>query len=138
LATSIKRHIAAVRHEGQGAIDLFYYSGHGAANPETKVNYLIPVGRITAAASNWLSARNPTSKRRSVCWRAAAVRDEDQGREHYPKPPDAANYPKACAVLEEAAATAPASAAASLSSSRMRLSACSSQRGLAARAGRPL
>jgi hypothetical protein len=40
---AIKRHIAAVRREGQGAISFVYYSGHGAADPNTKINYLIPV-----------------------------------------------------------------------------------------------
>jgi uncharacterized caspase-like protein len=40
---AIKRHIAAVRKEGQGAISFVYYSGHGAADPDTKINYLIPV-----------------------------------------------------------------------------------------------
>jgi hypothetical protein len=40
---AIKRHIAAVRREGQGAISFVYYSGHGAADPDTKINYLIPI-----------------------------------------------------------------------------------------------
>src|SRR5215510_16245550 len=40
---AIKRHIAMVRREGQGAISFVYYSGHGAADPDTKINYLIPV-----------------------------------------------------------------------------------------------
>jgi uncharacterized caspase-like protein len=40
---AIKRHIAAVRKEGQGTISLVYYSGHGAADPDTKINYLIPI-----------------------------------------------------------------------------------------------
>jgi hypothetical protein len=40
---AIKRHIAAVRREGEGAISIVYYSGHGAADPDTKINYLIPV-----------------------------------------------------------------------------------------------
>ena len=40
---AIKRHIAAVRSEGEGAVSFFYYSGHGAADPDTKINYLIPV-----------------------------------------------------------------------------------------------
>ena len=40
---AIKRHIAAVRREGEGAISFVYYSGHGAADPDTKINYLIPV-----------------------------------------------------------------------------------------------
>jgi len=40
---AIKRHIWNVRRDGQGAIGFVYYSGHGAADPETKINYLIPV-----------------------------------------------------------------------------------------------
>jgi hypothetical protein len=40
---AIKRHIAMVRREGQGTISFVYYSGHGAADPDTKINYLIPV-----------------------------------------------------------------------------------------------
>ena len=40
---AIKRHIQAVRREGQGAISFIYYSGHGAADPDTKTNYLIPI-----------------------------------------------------------------------------------------------
>jgi hypothetical protein len=45
---AIKRHIAAVRREGQGAISFVYYSGHGAADPDTKINYLIPVDVASA------------------------------------------------------------------------------------------
>jgi uncharacterized caspase-like protein len=40
---AIKRHTVTVRHEGQGTIGLLYYSGHGAADADTKTNYLIPV-----------------------------------------------------------------------------------------------
>ena len=39
---AIQRHADQVRRAGPGAISFFYYSGHGAANPETNVNYLIP------------------------------------------------------------------------------------------------
>ena len=45
---AIKRHIAAVRKGGQGAIRFIYYSGHGAADPDTKINYLIPVDLANA------------------------------------------------------------------------------------------
>jgi Caspase domain len=56
---AIKRHIAALRCEGQGAISLFYYSGHGAANPQTKVNYLIPVDVADADDKDlWLYSIN--------------------------------------------------------------------------------
>src|SRR5262249_42686215 len=41
--TAIKRHAATVRHEGSGTISLLYYSGHGAADADTRTNYLIPV-----------------------------------------------------------------------------------------------
>lgn len=40
---AIKRHAATVRREGQGTISLVYYSGHGAADPDTRTNYLIPI-----------------------------------------------------------------------------------------------
>jgi hypothetical protein len=40
---AIKRHVASVRREGPGTISFVYYSGHGAADPDTKINYLIPV-----------------------------------------------------------------------------------------------
>jgi hypothetical protein len=43
LDVAIKRFIADVRSKGRGAISFFYYSGHGAANPDTQINYLIPV-----------------------------------------------------------------------------------------------
>src|SRR5262249_53922792 len=44
----IKQHIQTVRPEGQGAISFVYYSGHGAASADTKLNYLIPVD-VTSA-----------------------------------------------------------------------------------------
>jgi uncharacterized caspase-like protein len=40
---AIKRHISKIREAGSDAISFFYYSGHGAANPATPINYLIPV-----------------------------------------------------------------------------------------------
>jgi uncharacterized caspase-like protein len=40
---AIKRFVTEVRAKGKGTISFFYYSGHGAANPETQINYLIPV-----------------------------------------------------------------------------------------------
>jgi uncharacterized caspase-like protein len=39
----INRHIDNVRRAGDGAISFIYYSGHGAAKPDTSVNYLIPI-----------------------------------------------------------------------------------------------
>ena len=38
-----KTHIQQVRRAGKDAISFFYYSGHGASDPETHINYLIPV-----------------------------------------------------------------------------------------------
>jgi hypothetical protein len=32
---AIKRHAVAVRREGQGTVSLLYYSGYGAADPDT-------------------------------------------------------------------------------------------------------
>jgi uncharacterized caspase-like protein len=40
---ALKRHVIEVRRAGRNAISFFYYSGHGVANPETQINYLIPV-----------------------------------------------------------------------------------------------
>ena len=57
--TAIKRHIQAVRREGEGTISFVYYSGHGAADPDTKINYLIPVD-VTSAddESLWINSLN--------------------------------------------------------------------------------
>ena len=41
--TALKRYVTDVRRAGAGALSFFYYSGHGAANPETQINYLIPI-----------------------------------------------------------------------------------------------
>lgn len=41
--SALKRYVAQVRRAGQGALSFFYYSGHGIANPDTQINYLIPV-----------------------------------------------------------------------------------------------
>jgi TPR repeat protein/peptidoglycan hydrolase-like protein with peptidoglycan-binding domain len=50
--TAIKRYIVDVRRGGPDAIGFFYYSGHGAANPDTGVNYLIPVDVEDADSAN--------------------------------------------------------------------------------------
>ena len=74
---AIKRHIAAARREGQGAISLFYYSGHGAANPETKVNYLIPVDVANADDKDlWLYSINLNTL-------VDNLRDQASGATHY-------------------------------------------------------
>src|SRR5215831_15092308 len=48
LDAEIKRYIASLRREGPGVVSFFYYSGHGAADPDTKINYLIPVDVVNA------------------------------------------------------------------------------------------
>ena len=40
---ALKRYVTEVRRAGRGSISFFFYSGHGVANPETQLNYLIPV-----------------------------------------------------------------------------------------------
>lgn len=40
---AIKRYVSRVRDAGTDTISFFYYSGHGAANPITHINFLIPV-----------------------------------------------------------------------------------------------
>jgi hypothetical protein len=57
--TAIKRHAQAVRREGEGAISFLYYSGHGAADPDTKINYLIPVDAANAEDDDlWINSLN--------------------------------------------------------------------------------
>src|SRR6516164_9439727 len=46
--TALKRHIQQVRRAGRDTISFVYYSGHGAADPDTQINYLIPVDVSTA------------------------------------------------------------------------------------------
>jgi hypothetical protein len=41
--SALKRYVTEVRRAGRRSISFFYYSGHGVANPETQLNYLIPV-----------------------------------------------------------------------------------------------
>jgi hypothetical protein len=41
--TALRRHIQQVRRAGRDTISFVYYSGHGAADPDTQINYLIPV-----------------------------------------------------------------------------------------------
>ena len=40
--TALRLHVRRVRRAGRDTISSVYYSGHGAANPDTKTNYLIP------------------------------------------------------------------------------------------------
>jgi uncharacterized caspase-like protein len=48
-----------VRREGEGTISFVYYSGHGAADPDTKINYLIPID-VTSADDEtlWINSLN--------------------------------------------------------------------------------
>lgn len=41
--SGLKRYVDEVRLAGPGALSFFYYSGHGVANSETQINYLIPI-----------------------------------------------------------------------------------------------
>ena len=40
---ALKRYVREVSRAGPDAISFFYYSGHGMSNPDTKINYLIPI-----------------------------------------------------------------------------------------------
>src|SRR5262245_21639948 len=40
---ALKRYVIEVRRAGRNALSFLYYSGHGVANPETQINYLIPI-----------------------------------------------------------------------------------------------
>lgn len=46
--TALRRHIQEVRRAGKDTVSFVYYSGHGAADPDTQINYLIPVDVSTA------------------------------------------------------------------------------------------
>lgn len=60
--TAIRRHVADMRAAGKGAIGFFYYSGHGVANPDTQVNYLIPVDVADANDANiWFQSFEQSS-----------------------------------------------------------------------------
>ena len=54
---AIRRYIDKVRRAGPNAISFFYYSGHGVVNPDTNVNYLIPVDLDSADTDDLWSAR---------------------------------------------------------------------------------
>ena len=43
LIKAVKAHIARVRQAGPGTISFIYYSGHGASDASSGLNYLIPV-----------------------------------------------------------------------------------------------
>jgi uncharacterized caspase-like protein len=41
--TALKRHIQQLRRAGKDTISFVYCSGHGAADPDSQINYLIPI-----------------------------------------------------------------------------------------------
>jgi hypothetical protein len=41
--TALRTHIQQVRRAGKDTLSFVYYSGHGASDPDTRINYLIPV-----------------------------------------------------------------------------------------------
>ena len=43
IETALEAHIQRVRKAGKDTISFVYYSGHGASDPDTQINYLIPV-----------------------------------------------------------------------------------------------
>lgn len=60
--TAVRRHVAEMRAAGRGAIGFFHYSGHGVANPDTQVNYLIPVDVADANDANlWFQSFEQSS-----------------------------------------------------------------------------
>jgi hypothetical protein len=66
-----------VRSAGQGAISFVYYSGHGAADPDTKINYLIPVDVANAADDElWSYSLNLNNV-------VQALRTQAPGATHY-------------------------------------------------------
>jgi uncharacterized caspase-like protein len=60
---AVKRFITEVRSKGRGAISFFYYSGHGAANPDTQINYLIPTDVADPNDGNLGAARDRPDRR---------------------------------------------------------------------------
>ena len=57
IETAVKTHIQNVRRAGRDTISIIYYAGHGASDPDTKINYLIPVDVDSADdASLWTNS----------------------------------------------------------------------------------
>jgi Caspase domain len=50
--TALKTHIQQVRRAGKDTMSFFYYSGHGASDPETRINDLIPTDVDSADDAN--------------------------------------------------------------------------------------
>ncbi len=53
LRVALKKYLARVGAEGENAVSLFYYSGHGLVNPTDQVNYLIPTNLEAVTADFW-------------------------------------------------------------------------------------
>ena len=49
---AIRRYVDQVRRAGPNTVSFFYYSGHGVLNPDTNVNYLIPIDLESAATDD--------------------------------------------------------------------------------------
>jgi len=61
METAVRQYISDLSAAGPGAISFFYYSGHGAANAATRINYLIPVDVESADdASLWINSIEQT------------------------------------------------------------------------------
>jgi hypothetical protein len=57
IETALRLHIQNVRRAGKNTISFIYYSGHGASDPDTKINYLIPIDVESADdASLWTNS----------------------------------------------------------------------------------
>src|SRR5262245_9881578 len=75
--TALRTHIQQVRRAGKDAVSLLYYSGHGASDPDTQTNYLIPVdvesADDTSLWTNSLELGDIVNK----------LRDQSPGATHY-------------------------------------------------------
>ena len=56
MSRAVTRHVRRVRRAGQGAISFVYFTGHGVANPETGINYIVPVDAPRADYTLWENA----------------------------------------------------------------------------------
>ncbi|MBI1385812.1 MAG: SUMF1/EgtB/PvdO family nonheme iron enzyme [Rhizobiales bacterium] len=52
ITRAVNRHASRLAAAGKGAVGLFYYSGHGAQNPASRTNHLIPVDATTVDSSD--------------------------------------------------------------------------------------
>src|SRR5262249_38415340 len=60
--SALKRYVTEVRRAGRNTLSFFYYSGHGVANPETQINYLIPIDVADADDDNlWFESFHQTA-----------------------------------------------------------------------------